>query len=1121
MGSKLEVDTVDLSSGKTEANIIIDPKELVVIDERRPNREYWHWAIESWRIAYYDFNEEQLTPILSNIKLEPYQLEAVYEYILRPGSIRYLIAHDPGAGKTIMAGMVVKELEARDGIKKILFLVPPGIIPKWQFEMADKFTDTSYRKLTKAEWDVISSELSNPWERYEKLVMSPYFAMRKSENLPPNLFWDLVLIDEAHKFNNPDAEKYHNFVAMIARRCRHLLLLTATPHDGIQEHFLTIIRYLIPNISFDETHRAALGSIMIRRKKEELFHANGDPVFRARNVGSLYLDLQFDETLLYTELITIIEQVFSENPSLELIKMVYQRRFSSSLTALTCTLEKRLARVSGTSIRNAEPDSLDQEEVDEDSDEEADSTTLDEEAVINMATSSEQAELEILKIKHLLRMISEISLDQNAKWKKLLELLSTLEGFNLGPSKARELKAKLLIFTEFKDTLDWIVERLRVLGWAVTYIYGGMVVGDLKDIKDPKKIPPFSNKRPPNRLVSVEWFKNDAEIMVATDAAGESIDLQFCHFLVNWDLPWNPNRLEQRMGRIHRYGQQSDAYVFNFILHDTVEGKVQSTLMDKLGQIRDDFEKVEKGRGERVFDVISAVFSKNEIRKAIQEMEKRTKEEQEKYLAEYGDQIKNRIKGFFSKAETTVKSTKLRECLGLHVKKEDGDTEIERFRRERRETPEYLRDFFLAAWKILGGTSTRVNLKVGENQGEIYSISYDSPVFLDQAYIFPMHVTFSRIESPEVPVQVLQRGNDFFERVMHQFRKIYTDLLQNGEILVDISTDAVYSLYFYLVSFKNKAGEKILKKVILLKYNHQTHEITDEFFTRSHLRLTVCSDSVYKEAYPFWVDYVPNIERWLANTGLDHIVKPAFDELKNINLPYITRLEESITEYYREFNARSRTMPREMRDAEREKMRAKEAEMKEQIQNYKDKLVIIPEKPELISRALVLPGYKNTEGNIVPVDNFMEVLESGARLQYAVGCPLNQGEIDSRGMDAVILYEKKAGRDPKRVNKQNGLGYDVESYKDGKIVRKIEVKSHYASGDITLERYEKIHAEREPDLTWLYVVDNCAANDVDKRTIQTIFNIARKHQFAAYEYTVIRYPISERIWKNLVDKVTK
>jgi superfamily II DNA or RNA helicase len=1121
VGTRLEVDTVDLATGKTDLNIYIDPEQITAVEERKANRELWYWAIESWRIAYYDSNEEQLAPIISNIKLEPFQLEAVYEYILRPGTIRYLIAHDPGAGKTIIAGMVIKELEASDGIKKILLLVPPGIIPKWQFEMYDKFNDSSYRKLTKAEWDVISVELANPWERWDKLVMSPYFAMRKTEYLPKDLYWDLVLIDEAHKFNNPDAEKYHNFISMIARRCRHLLLLTATPHDGIQEHFLTIIRYLIPNIAFDDTHRDALGSLMIRRRKEELFHANGDPVFLARHVGSFNLELRFDETFLYTELINTIEVVFAENPSLHLIKMVYQRRFSSSIAALECTLKKRLAYISGEEAREPQTETDSDSGADsEGEEEEADSTTPDEKKVIALSGSSESIELEKMKVKQLLAKVSDIHLSDSAKWKKLLELLDTREGFTLGPRGARESKAKLLIFTEFRDTLDMLVKELRSLGWAVTFIHGGIPVGDIKDIKDTKAIPPFSNARPPSRLVSVEWFKNDATIMVATDAAGESIDLQFCHYLINWDIPWNPNRLEQRMGRIHRYGQEDEAYVFNFILPDTVEGKVQSTLMAKMEQIRDDFNKVEKGSGERVFNVISSIFTKGDITKAIQEMEKRSKDEQERFIAQFGEQIKSRIKNFFTKAEANVKSTKLRECLGLHLKDESAATEVERFRRARRETPEYLRDFFLAAWDVLGGKSARAESQKGEGKVDIYSIFHENPAFLGGAYHFPMDVSFARIDSPGLTVQVLQRGNDLFERVVHQFRKVYSDLLQNGEVLIDITSESVYSLYFFLVSFKNKLDEKILKKVILLKYDHKTREISEEFFTRCHSRLVVSSDAVFQATYPFWPDCVPDIEQWLANIGLDRIITPALNELKSINNPYITRLKESIDEYYRDFNVRSRTMSRELRDAEREKMRVKEIEMKEQIKAYQDKLVVIPEKPELISRALVLPGYRDKNGDVVPVDNFKEVLERGAHLQYAVDCPLNQGEIDTRGMDAVVAYEKRAGRDPRRVNKMNGLGYDVESYKDGKMARTIEVKSHYASGGITLEHYEKVHAEREPESSWIYVVENCAAETVEGRKILPIFNIARKHRFEGYNYTVIRYPISETVWKGMIEKDT-
>ncbi len=1125
IGSKVQVNIIDIKTGIIQKEILINPENLIIMEVYQPHREYWHWAIESWRIQYYDFNEEQLAPIISNINIEPYQLEAVYEYILRPGSIRYLIAHDPGAGKTIIAGMVLKELEAKELLKKILILVPPGLIAKWQFELASKFSDNNYRRLTKEEWDVKSKELINPWMAYEKIVMSPYFALRKLEHLPETMKWDLVIIDEVHKFNNPKAKIYHNLISTIARKSRHLLLLTATPHDGHQEHFLTIIRYLIPNISLNQNDSETLGTIMMRRTKEELFHADGSPVFLPRKVKSQYLEMKFDESLIYKNLKNFIDQVFSTNKAIHLIKMVYQRRFSSSLAALKETLEKRLEFLREKAFKSNNTNSKQQNEaIDKlEPEEESDILTEDEKRVISLKTEEYLIKFETPKVQDLLDQLHSLDFTSTKKWLNLQSLLNKFPEFKEGPENAKKNKAKLLIFTEFKDTLDWIVKNLKKQGWAVTYIHGGIPMGEIHDINSPSKIPTFNNQAPKNRLISMFWFKREANIMVGTDAAGEGIDLEFCNYLINWDLPWNPMRLEQRMGRIHRYGQMKTSYIYNFILSNTVEGRVQQIIMSKLDQIREDFEKTEKGSGDRVFDVISGIIKEKEFGSVLSALEEKSEVEKETYLNQFGEDIKKRVEKFLKEADLKIHSKPLRDCLGLRSERNNGETALERFKMARRETPEYLRDFFLAAWKILGGLiekNPKFENAKNDLKQEIYKLEHPESKLFGKQQSFPIFVVFKNLKQENPSIQVLQRGNPLFDGVVQHFRKLYADILEEGAILIDPKSEIPYLLYFYLVSYKNRIGEPILKKIILLKIIPKDDVISLEFFTRNHLGLTIADEEVFDASSKYWIHYdkQKKIEKWLVNTGLSQIIKPVKDELRTIYKPYIQQLKVSLDEYFRDFNRRSRTLPKEIRTKEYEELLSREKEINQQIRDYEANLEIFPKMPKLISRALIIPGYEAEEGIIKAVDNFREILDGGLIISNSSSCLLKPGEIDRRGIERVMLYEKNRGRIPVLVDDRRGLGYDIESYLHGKIVRKIEVKSHNDSGGFTLQRYEKNHAEREPETSWIYIVDNCASDIVNEREIYQIRDIIGKFEFEAQEYTNIRYPISQGEWKKIIEE---
>ncbi len=312
--------------------------------------------------------------------------------------------------------------------------------------------------------------------------------------------------------------------------------------------------------------------------------------------------------------------------------------------------------------------------------------------------------------------------------------------------------------------------------------------------------------------------------------------------------------------------------------------------------------------------------------------------------------------------------------------------------------------------------------------------------------------------------------------------------------------------------------------MVLLKYYPLNGKIEREYFSRSHLGLKNAPKDVKDIASLYWphLDRRNKIETWLSNTGLTDVIDPIDKELQLIYPPRIKRLKESIIEYRRKFNLTTRPpVPRMVRDKERVKLEKRIKEINSQISQFEAETNIHPRIPKYISRALALPGYLNLDGKIKVVDNFREILEKEL---FPVGiqngqdsCPLKPGEIDRRGMERVMEFEKTIGRNPQAVDQILGLGYDIASYFNGRLVRTIEVKSFYDTGNFNLELYEKNHADRNPELSWVYMVEQCKMDKKDDRKIFQIKAITQKHQFSASEYTTIRFPISKNVWKSLIE----
>lgn len=664
--------------------------------------------VESARIRLAYVHDRQFAVSLSGIRTLPHQIEAVYQKMLPQPCLRFLLADDPGAGKTIMAGLLVKELKLREVIDRILILCPAPLTIQWQDEMQRWFGET---------FDIIfaavdQQQLSNPWQRSNQVIASLDYA--KQDEVRERIWqqhWNLVIIDEAHKCSARTGSggagreprvvttRRYELAAKLASQCDNLLLLTATPHHGDEDKFAHFLR-LIDNDLFPEPHRLGQQAAEIRndvfrlgedcpwalrRLKEDLKDMDGQRLFPDRHAVTMPFTLNAEEFSLYKSVTAYINEYIPQQQgqrrtSAALARTVLQRRLASSACAIHESLKRRhqkqqdlLNELEGLSPSQrsrrlaALQGRLADAEQEEDDLDDADRDQLIDEFTV--AQELDQLRSEIAALKDLVeegRRVREAANDSKLKALKLC----------LDRAQFAELKdgrGKLLLFTEHRDTLNYVKEHLGRWGYTTCEIHGSM--------------------NPHERKRAQEQFRTQAQVCVATEAAGEGINLQFCHLMINYDMPWNPTRLEQRLGRIHRIGQRDDCYVFNFVATSgedgdaIVEGRILERLLEKLEAMRTSL-------AGRVFDVIGEVLSLNDVN--LPEMLREAAVDPRR-LDDYLDQIDR------------INPDRLREyeqATGIALAR--GHVDFSGFQQrnleveERRLMPKYVEEQFLNAAKRIG-----------------------------------------------------------------------------------------------------------------------------------------------------------------------------------------------------------------------------------------------------------------------------------------------------------------------------------------------------------------------------------------------------------------------------------
>lgn len=806
-----------------------DEERLELVENKsRPwsfaaNGEEFRLGLEAQRIRLAHLFDPMMAVHSSNVEPLPHQITAVYESMLPRQPLRFVLADDPGAGKTIMAGLLIKELIMRADAKRILVVTPGSLSEQWQDELYEKF-GLEFQLFSRERME--QSIRGNYFDEVNQVICRLDQLSRNEEYISKlqSTEWDLVIVDEAHKMSatyfGGNLKKTDRFRLgeMLGSISRHFLLMTATPHNGKEEDFQLFMSLLDGDRFYGKfregAHKVDVSDLMRRMVKEDLLRFDGTKLFPERKAYTASYDLSPKEAELYSAVTRYVREEMNRAEKLKekdkrrsgtvgFALTALQRRLASSPAAIYESLKRRRNKLENRMeemklVRRgqAHSDILRKYEqtVPEDLDEAEDELSGEEfevfeDEVIDQATASqtiEELEKEILILKDLENAAKEVvHSGEDRKWSELSRLLQDTPEMKDSSGRFR----KLLIFTESRDTLNYLYERIGgVLGGKekIVTIHGG------------------TNRN--MRRQAQEVFRNDPEIVVllATDAAGEGVNLQNANLMVNYDLPWNPNRIEQRFGRIHRIGQTEVCHLWNIVARGTREGEVFQRLFDKLDVQRN-------ALGGRVFDVLGEAFEGVSLKHLLVE------------AIRYGerDDIRQKQKEVIEGALDTehLKSIIKRNALveqhmgieQLYAVKEEMDKA-----EARKLQPHFIKSFFEEAFKELGGEmkpreKSRWEIRhVPAQIQERDRVISDTRTPVTRAYeriCFEKH--FVRVDKKPM-ADLIHPGHPLMASVTDIILEKHRGKLREGAILVDPADDSVEPKVVFMLehAIRESAGNQ-------------------------------------------------------------------------------------------------------------------------------------------------------------------------------------------------------------------------------------------------------------------------------------------------------------------------
>jgi superfamily II DNA or RNA helicase len=1118
-GSEAMEVTYKMADGRLGNELIYryDEQRLALVERGRPwsfdgDGAMFRLASEAWRIRLAYLFDPLLAIHTSIVEPLPHQITAVYESLLPRQPLRFLLADDPGAGKTIMAGLLIKELIARGDLQRCLIVCPGSLAEQWQDELWSRF-HIPFEILTN---DGLNAARTGNWFMETDLVIARLDKLSRNEDVQfklqaPDCRWDLVVCDEAHKMSatvfggETKYTKRYRLGQLLSTLTRHFLLMTATPHNGKEADF-QLFMALLDGDRFegrfrDGVHSQDVSDLMRRMVKENLLKFDGTRLFPQRIAYTVPYKLSDSEAQLYKAVTDYVREEFNRAEALENDKRagtvgfaltILQRRLASSPEAIYQSLRRRRERLEsrlrelellqrgGKTAPVLDPAlrTLDTEDVEDLEDAPDNEVQEAEEEILDQATAARSivelnAEIETLKnLESLALNIRRSGTD--TKWCELSKLLgeifmtpgciaesTTPYGADQIPPPTPSPHQKLVIFTEHRDTLNYLESRISTLLGekdAIAIIHGG--IGREARTKEQ------------------EAFKHDprVKILLATDAAGEGINLQRAHLMINYDLPWNPNRIEQRFGRIHRIGQTEVCHLWNLVADETREGDVYRKLLDKLEQAR-------QSLGGQVFDVLGKL-----------EFEGKTLRDLLIKAIRYGEQPE--VKAYLTEiVDKVLDQDRIRELLDDHALVHDSMDVSRVFKiREameraeaRRLQPHYIESFFWEAFKQLGG-------KAKQREPRRYEITHvPAPVRNRDRLIGirePVLPRYERIVFEKLltapqgqPLAAFVcPGHPLLDSVIDLTLERHRDLLKRGAILVDEKDEGTQPrVLFYL-----------------------EHAIQDASLTRTGERHVVSKRMLYVELdaegkarhmnYAPYLDYRPlkNDEpapeailtrqecEWITHelelTAQKHavanVVPEHLSEVKANKLSLIAKTEAAVKDrltkeiIYWDHRAEELKLQEQagkpnarLNSGEaRKRADSLQGRLQKRLEELKLEAQLSPLPPVVLGGLLIVPKglFEAMAGNPVLVPTQTADTQAAAAKARAI----------------IMNIERSLGFDPTDRELEK-LGYDIESRRPGTgRLRFIEVKGRISGAPtITVTRNEILYSLNKPEDFILAIVE--------------------------------------------------
>ena len=1097
-----------------------DEPRLEIVEIGRPwsfdgDGALFRLVSEAQRIRLAHLFDPVLAVHTSVVEPLPHQITAVYESMLPRQPLRFLLADDPGAGKTIMAGLLIKELIARGDLQRCLVVCPGSLAEQWQDELYRRF-HLPFEILTN---DKLEAARTGNWFLEANLVIARLDKLSRNEDVQhklqaPDCRWDLVVCDEAHKMSatffggEVKYTKRYRLGQLLSGLTRHFLLMTATPHNGKEEDF-QLFMALIDGDRFegrfrDGVHVAEVSDLMRRMVKENLLKFDATPLFPERIAYTVPYRLSDAEARLYTAVTDYVREEFNRAEALEndrragtvgFALTILQRRLASSPAAIHQSLRRRRERLESRlrelqvlqrggqaaiafAFTGPELDPEDVEDLDEAPENEIEAA---EQEVLDQATAARsiaelKAEIETLKALEALALEVRRS-GTDTKWRELASLLGEI--FTVGglvsriaepdvpygageiPQPSPSPRQKLVVFTEHRDTLSYLFDRIMSLlgreGSVVT-IHGGVGRED--------------------RLKAQEAFRHDPQVQVllATDAAGEGINLQRAHLMVNYDLPWNPNRLEQRFGRIHRIGQTEVCHLWNLVADETREGDVYRKLLEKLEQAR-------QSLGGQVFDVLGKLhFQGRPLRELMVE------------AIRYGEQPEVR-----ARLETAVDHAldrgRLQDLLEERALVHDAmdASRVQRIREDmvraeaRRLQPHYVESFFREAFQRLGGAAKQREARRYEithvpapvrNRDRLIGIGepvlprYERIAF-EKSLVAPQGQPLAAFVCP---------GHPLLDAVIDLTLERHRDLLKRGAVLVDERDegDRPHVLFYLEHAIQDvsptRSGDRRIVSKRMLYVELDADGVTRHVHYAPYLDYRPLGEddpglaSILDRPECSWIDR--ELEKQAAGYAVASVVPEHLAEVRTFRLTLIAKTEAAVKDRLtKEINywdhraeelklqeQAGKTGARLNSGEARKRADMLQARLRKRLEELKLEAQISPLPPVVLGGLLVVPR------------GLVDAMSG--RESVGTRTAVDTQESAARARSIVMETERSLGFDPTDREFEK-LGYDIESGVPGTgKLRFIEVKGRVSSAStVTVTRNEILYSLNKPEDFILGIVE--------------------------------------------------